>query len=53
VRAQRRAISRVRQIGNGMTEAAELDMPRNNKMGQTEHVGCMAVLDGNGYWQLT
>jgi hypothetical protein len=44
--AQRLAISRARQNSDGMTEATAPDMPQSIKMGQTEDIGCMAVLGG-------
>jgi hypothetical protein len=42
--AQRLAISRARQKSNGITKATAPDMPQSIKMGQTEGVGCLAVL---------
>ena len=45
--AQRLAISRVRLNEANMLDREGLDMPPSGKMGQTEHVGCMAVL---GRW---
>ena len=43
---QRLAISRMRDNGMDTIERESLALPPNAKMGQTEHVGCMAVFGG-------
>ena len=45
--AQRLAISRVRQTEVDLLDRERPNMPPSVKIAPTEHVGCMAVLDGN------
>ena len=45
LRPNKPAISRARRAGTGMLDRERLNMPPSAKIGQTEGVGCMAVLE--------